>query len=202
MKKGRMFYTIFITILVLGIGLVASFGSYIYFTTISSVVERVSNSKQSYMTQIKNSLEQKIQTIEYAFNTYSTTSSFDEVVKHPITEKDFVAYRNVNSQLNYIATMGLEGTEYSLISLDQNWKISNGSLSYLTKTEREKLFKTYIDHQDKGLFWIKTDKGIRFVNTLPVFSKKEASHCAVGYFVANVKSYNSSRGSHGRFYSE
>ncbi|WP_179032904.1 helix-turn-helix transcriptional regulator [Paenibacillus kribbensis] len=173
MKKGRMFYTIFITILVLGIGLVASFGSYIYFTTISSVVERVSNTKQSYMAQIRNSLEQKIQTIEYAFNTYSTTSSFNEVVKHPITEKDFIAYRNVNTQLNYIATMGLEGTEYSLISLDQNWKISNGSLSYLTTTEREKLIHTYIEQQDKGLFWIKTDKGIRFVNTLPVFSKKK-----------------------------
>ncbi|WP_010345449.1 response regulator transcription factor [Paenibacillus peoriae] len=173
MKKGKMFYTIFITILVLGIGLVASFGSYIYFTTISSVVERVSNTKQSYMAQMRNSLEQKIQTIEYAFNTYSTTSSFNEVVKHPITEKDFIAYRNVNTQLNYIATMGLEGTEYSLISLDQNWKISNGSLSYLTKTEREKLINTYIDQQDKGLFWIRTDKGIRFVNTLPVFSKKK-----------------------------
>ncbi|KEO78334.1 AraC family transcriptional regulator [Paenibacillus polymyxa] len=173
MKKGRMFYTIFITILVLGIGFVASFGSYIYFTTISSVVERVSNTKQSYMAQIRNSLEQKIQTIEYAFNTYSTTSSFNDVVKNPITEKDFIAYRNVNTQLNYIATMGLEGTEYSLISLDQNWRISNGSLSYLTKTEREKLIRTYIDHQEKGLFWIKTDNGIRFVNTLPVFSKKK-----------------------------
>ncbi|WDM20532.1 helix-turn-helix domain-containing protein [Paenibacillus polymyxa] len=173
MKKGRMFYTIFITILVLGVGLVASFGSYIYFTTISSVVERVSNTKQSYMAQIRNSLEQKIQTIEYAFNTYSTTSSFNDVVKNPITEKDFIAYRNVNTQLNYIATMGLEGTEYSLISLDQNWRISNGSLSYLTKAEREKLVNTYIDHQDQGLFWVKTDKGIRFVNTLPVFSKKK-----------------------------
>ncbi|MDQ0046501.1 AraC-like DNA-binding protein [Paenibacillus polymyxa] len=173
MKKGRMFYTIFITILVLGIGFVASFGSYIYFTTISSVVERVSNTKQSYMAQIRNSLEQKIQTIEYAFNTYSTTSSFNDVVKNPITEKDFIAYRNVNTQLNYIATMGLEGTEYSLISLDQNWKISNGSLSYLTKAEREKLVNTYIDHQNQGLFWVKTDKGIRFVNTLPVFSKKK-----------------------------
>ncbi|MGG4214265.1 helix-turn-helix domain-containing protein [Paenibacillus sp. FSL L8-0638] len=173
MKKGRMFYTIFITILVLGIGFVASFGSYIYFTTISSVVERVSNTKQSYMAQIRNSLEQKIQTIEYAFNTYSTTSSFNDVVKNPITEKDFIAYRNVNTQLNYIATMGLEGTEYSLISLDQNWRISNGSLSYLTKSEKEKLVNTYIDHQEKGLFWVKTDKGIRFVNTLPVFSKKK-----------------------------
>lgn len=125
------------------------------------------------MAQIRNSLEQKIQTIEYAFNTYSTTSSFNDVVKNPITEKDFIAYRNVNTQLNYIATMGLEGTEYSLISLDQNWRISNGSLSYLTKEEREKLVNTYIDHQNQGLFWVKTDKGIRFVNTLPVFSKKK-----------------------------
>ncbi|MXO80345.1 helix-turn-helix domain-containing protein, partial [Paenibacillus sp. OT2-17] len=37
----------------------------------------------------------------------------------------------------------------------------------------EKLISNYIDHQEKGLFWVKTDKGIRFVNTLPVFSKKK-----------------------------
>jgi len=131
MKKGRMFYKTFIPILVLGIGLVVSFGSYIYLNTTHSVIDRVANSKQSFISQTKNTLEQKIQTIEYAFNTYSTTSSFESVVKNPITEQDFEAYRNVNTQLNYIATMGLEGTEYSLISLDQNWQISNGKLSYL-----------------------------------------------------------------------
>jgi two-component system response regulator YesN len=173
MKKGKMFYRIFIPILVLTIGLVASFGSYIYFSTTNSVIERFSSSKQSYIEQIKNNMENKIQSIEYAFNTYSTTSSFQDVVKNPITEQDFVAYRDVNTQLNYIASMGLEGTEYSLISLVKNWQISNGSLSYLTESEREKLIEAYVVNKDKGLFWIKTDKGIRFVNTLPVFSKNK-----------------------------
>ncbi|WP_339321659.1 helix-turn-helix domain-containing protein [Paenibacillus sp. FSL W8-0194] len=173
MKKGRMFYKTFIPILVLGVGLVISFGAYIYVNTTHSVVDRVSSSKQSFISQTKNSLEQKIQTIEYAFNTYSTTSSFESVVKNPITEKDFEAYRNVNTQLNYIATMGLDGTEYSLISLDQNWKISNGKLSYLTEADRKALYDTYINGQERGLFWMKTKDGIRFVNTLPAFSTKK-----------------------------
>ncbi|AOZ93919.1 AraC family transcriptional regulator [Paenibacillus crassostreae] len=171
MKKGRIFYTIFIPILVLGAGLVISFGSYIYISTTSSVIERVANTKQSYIAQTKNNLENKIQSIEYAFNTYSTTSSFSKVVENPITERDFEEYRDVNSQLNYIATMGMEETNYSLISLEQNWQISNGRLSYLSESDREDLYKTYIDNQDQSLFWIKTDNGIRFVNTLPVFSK-------------------------------
>lgn len=171
MKKGRMFYKIFIPILVLGIGLVISFGSYIYLTTNNSVIDRVAASKQSLITQIRNTLEQKIQTIEYAFNTYSTTSSFSEVIENPITEQDFEAYRDVNSQLNYIATMGMDFVDYSLISLEQNWKISNGKLSHLKEDERKDLYEKYIDNRSRGLFWIKTETGIRFVNTLPVFSQ-------------------------------
>lgn len=60
MKKGRMFYKIFIPILVLGIGLVISFGSYIYMTTNHSVIERVADGKKSLINQIKNTLEQKL----------------------------------------------------------------------------------------------------------------------------------------------
>lgn len=173
MKKGRMFYKIFVPILILGIGLVITFGSYIYLTTNDSVIERVADGKQSLITQIRNTLEQKIQTIEYAFNTYSTTSSFREIVENPITEQDFEAYREVNTQLNYIATMGMDLVDYSLISLDQNWQISNGKLSHITEEEREGFYEKYIDNQSQGLFWIKTDEGIRFVNTLPVFSQKK-----------------------------
>ncbi|MDP4097848.1 AraC family transcriptional regulator [Paenibacillus sp. P96] len=173
MKKGVMFYKIFIPILVLGIGLVTSFEIYIYYHTMNSVVDRVADSKESYITQIKNNLEQKIQTIEYAFNTFSTTPFFNEVVANPITEKDFVAYRNINSQLNYIASMGLEGATYTLISLDQKWQVSNGSLSHLEQDDLNRLYEDYINKQDQSLFWIRTDTGIRFVNTLPVFSKKK-----------------------------
>lgn len=174
MKKGRMFYKIFIPILVLGIGLVISFGSYIYITTTHSVIDSVARGKQSLITQMRNTLEQKIKTIEYAFNTYSTTSSFSEVVNNPMTEQDFQTYRDINSQLNYIATMGMDvGVKYSLISLVQDWKISDGSLSPITKEDREALYESYINNKKQGLFWIKTDKGIRFVNTLPVFSQNK-----------------------------
>ncbi|WNS43188.1 helix-turn-helix domain-containing protein [Paenibacillus sp. MMS20-IR301] len=173
MKKGRMFYKIFIPILVLGIGLVISFGSYIYMTTNHSVIERVADGKQRLINQIRSTLEQKIKTIEYAFNTYSTTSSFSEVIKNPITESDFQAYRDINTQLNYIASLGMDGVEYSLISLEQDWQISNGRLSYLTAGDRAALFAEYIDDQKQSLFWIKTDNGIRFVNTLPVFSQNK-----------------------------
>ncbi|AIQ47914.1 AraC family transcriptional regulator [Paenibacillus sp. FSL R7-0273] len=173
MKKGRMFYGIFIPILILGVGLVASFGSYIYISTIRSVVGQFSSSKQSYVEQIKNNLEHKIQSIEYAFNTFSTTSSFQDLVTNPITVKDFEAYRSVNSQLNYIASMTAEGTEYSLISLEQNWQIMNERLTSLSEDDVEQLREQYIVSQNQSLFWIKTDKGIRFVNTLPVFSSKK-----------------------------
>ncbi|MBP1907744.1 AraC-like DNA-binding protein [Paenibacillus turicensis] len=175
MRKGMMFYKIFIPILILGIGLVATLGSYIYISTSNSVIEKVASTKQSYITQIKNNLEQKIRTIEYAFNTYSTTSSFQEVVKNPITEQDFSAYRNVNTQLNYIATMGLEQTQYTLISLEKNWKISDGKLTHLTESDKEALYHNYIKQKDRGLFWTKSETGIRFVNVLPAFSfKKQA----------------------------
>ncbi|WP_411350250.1 AraC family transcriptional regulator [Paenibacillus sp. WLX2291] len=173
MKRGTMFYKIFIPILVLGIGLSISFGIYIYFSTVRSVTDSIAASKQTYMMQMRNNLEQKIRNIEYAFNTYSTTSSFSDVVKNPITERDFIAYRDVNTQLNYIATMGLDGAQYSLISLEQNWKIANGRLTHLTDVQQQQLYKQYIQGQEQGLFWIKTDTGIRFVNTLPVFSTRK-----------------------------
>ncbi|WP_037289147.1 AraC family transcriptional regulator [Saccharibacillus sacchari] len=170
MKKGRMFYKTFIPILLLGVALAVSFGIYTYIQTVRSVIDSVAEEKQNSITQIKNNLEQKIRTIEYAFNTYSTTVSFDQVVNNPITERDFVAYREVNSQLNYIATMGLEGAEYTLISLKRDWMISNGTLSYIDAAEKERLYQQYINNREKGLFWIKTETGIRFVNTLPAFS--------------------------------
>ncbi len=173
MNRSKTFYKIFISILILGMGLVAGFGSYIYLSTIRSVADRAADSQQSLIMQIRNTLEQKFQTIEYAFNTYSTTKSFNEVIHSPLTEQNFQTYRELNSQLSYIASMGLEGVQYSLISLEQNWSISNGSISHLTREQQDDLYAQYIDGRSQELFWIKTDNGIRLVHTLPVFSKKK-----------------------------
>ncbi|MBD2871688.1 helix-turn-helix domain-containing protein [Paenibacillus arenilitoris] len=175
MKKSKTFYNMFIPILVLSMGLVIGFGSYIYLSTIRSVVDSAAESQQNLILQIRNTLEQKIQTIEYAFSTYSTTKSFSDVIASPMTEKEFATYRELNSQLGYIATLGMEGVQYSLISLERNWKISNGSLSRLTEGERDELQEAYVDDLSRSLFWVRTEEGIRFVHTLPVHSKNKTA---------------------------
>lgn len=171
MRKNRTFYNIFISILILGFVLVISFSSYIYLSSTRSVISRMADSQESLITQTRNTLEQKIQSIEYAFNTYSMTKSFSDAINNPLTVQDFETYRELNSQLSYISTVGFEFGQYSLISLKQNWSISNGSISRLTEADRGNLHESYIDQQIKGIFWFKTDKGLRFVHTLPVYSK-------------------------------
>lgn len=60
-----------------------------------------------------------------------------------------------------------------MISLGQNWSISDGTLTRLTADERNKLYETYINNQNQELFWMKTENGIRFVHTLPIYSKEK-----------------------------
>ncbi|MBB3108857.1 AraC-like DNA-binding protein/uncharacterized protein (UPF0333 family) [Paenibacillus phyllosphaerae] len=186
MKRGTTFLRIFASILILGISLVASFGTYIYMSTMHSVIDREAGSKQSFISQTRNSLEQKIKTIEYAFSTYSTTSSFRDVIQHPITEQDFDAYRNVNTQLNYIASMGLEGAQYTLISLVENWEIAGGKLSQLSALKKSELVDSYITGQQRGLFWLPTDSGLRFVYTLPAFSNKKEALALADLSLSNL----------------
>ncbi len=173
LRKSKTFYNIFIPVLLLSVGIVIGFGSYIYISTTNSVVDRVGDGQQSLITQIRNTLEQKIQTIEYAFATYSTTPSFRSVIDSPMTEQEFEAYRELKSQLGYIATMGLEGVQYTLVSLQQKWSLSNGTVSRMTSEETELLQNQFADQEGSGLYWTKTSDGIRLLQGLPVHSKKK-----------------------------
>lgn len=169
-RQGKTFYRIFLPILVLGVALASGLGSYIYMTTTHSVIDRLAAGKLSFVSQSKNTLEQSIRTIEYAFTTYSTTSSFREAVSQPISEQSFQEFRSVNSQLNYIATMGMDGAEYTLISLQQRWQIASGKLTQLSDEELRRLQDDYIGGRRTGLFWTPTQDGLRLVHTLPAFS--------------------------------
>lgn len=173
MRKSKTFYNIFVPILLLSVGIVVCFGSYIYISTTKSVIERLGEGRQSLIMQVRNTLEQKIQTIEYAFATYSTTPSFRTVIDSPLTGQDYEAYRELNSQLGYIATMGLDGIQYTLVSLKQNWSLSNGSLTRMTDAEKEGLQHLFAGADGKGLYWTKTEDGIRLLHALPVYSKEK-----------------------------
>ncbi|WP_145325325.1 helix-turn-helix domain-containing protein [Paenibacillus xylanexedens] len=173
MRKSKTFTNIFVPVLLLSIGIVVAFGSYIYVSTTKSVIERVGEGRQSLIMQVRNTLEQKIQTIEYAFATYSTTPSFRTVINSPLTGQDYEAYRELNSQLGYISTMGLDGVQYTLVSLRQNWSLSNGSLTRITDDEKQEMQDLFADPDGNGLYWSKTQDGLRLLHTLPVYSKEK-----------------------------
>lgn len=138
-------------------------------------MENITNSKITSTNQIKNTFEREIQTIEKSFNAYSTTPSFLEMVQKPLQTKDFKQYREINSQLNYFSIFSLPGTNYSMTSLDGQWRIREGSLQQLTEDDVEQFEKYYIEGRTENLYWIKGEDSIISVSLLPIFSTHKSA---------------------------
>ncbi|UJF15666.1 cache domain-containing protein [Jeotgalibaca sp. MA1X17-3] len=177
MKKrhGSSFTNIFVTFSLVSIFLIISFISYIFLSTKDSVMENITNSKITSTNQIKNTFEREIQTIEKSFNAYSTTPSFLEMVKKPLQTRDFKQYREINSQLNYFSIFSLPGTNYSMTSLDGQWRIREGSLQQLTEEEVEQFKDYYVEERTENLYWVKGEDSIVSVSLLPIFSTHKSA---------------------------
>lgn len=121
--------------------------------------------------QIKNTFEREIQTIEKSFNAYSTTNDFYDVVQEPMGIRDFQKFREINSLLNYFTTFSLNGTNYSIVSVNQNWRVENGSLRQITEAEMEEFKAVYIEGRNENLYWVRGENGIISVSILPFFSR-------------------------------
>lgn len=152
LRKARVFYKLFIPFFLVGIGLVIGFSIFIYNSTYHSVEESFLKDKKNYTKQILNNVEQKVRTIEYGYTAYSATSKFEEIFKNPLSGKDFVVYRDIKKEMSYIEMMGIEGSNNSLVSLDGNWGIINGSLKTLTTEEVTEYQNTYINNNNNNLF--------------------------------------------------
>ena len=177
MKKrhGSSFANIFITFSLIGIFLIISFISYIFISTKDSVLENIINSKITSTNQIKNTFEREIQTIEKSFNAYSTSPSFLEMVQKPLQTKDFKQYREINSQLNYFSIFSLPGTNYSMTSLEGQWRIREGSLQQMTKEDINQFENYYVKERTENLYWIKGEDSIISVSLLPIFSTHKSA---------------------------
>jgi two-component system, response regulator YesN len=173
LKKARVFYKLFIPFFLLGIGLVVGFSIFIYNSTYHSVEESFLKDKKNYTKQILHNVEQKVRTIEYGYTGYSATSNFEEIFKNPLTGKDFDIYRDIKKEMSYIEMMGIEGSNQSLISLEQNWGIINGSLRMLTAEEVTEYKNTYINNDTNSLFWKPIKSGIEMVMTLPMYKREK-----------------------------
>jgi two-component system, response regulator YesN len=173
LRKARVFYKLFIPFFLVGIGLVIGFSIFIYNSTYHSVEESFLKDKKNYTKQILNNVEQKVRTIEYGYTAYSATSKFEEIFKNPLSGKDFDVYRDIKKEMSYIEMMGIEGSNNSLVSLDGNWGIINGSLKTLTTEEVTEYKNTYINNNNNNLFWKPIKSGIEMVMTLPMYKREK-----------------------------
>lgn len=169
-KRSRFFYSIFIPILILGAVLVTGFTTYIYQDATKTYENNLVTEKSRALSQTKINLEQKIQTIEYAFTTYSSTANFKKIIAEPLNYRNFAEVREVNSELAYIGVMGIENTNYSIISLAQNWQIKGGSLEQISQETADK-YQKLIASTNEDLVWVPKNNKIQMIISLPIFSR-------------------------------
>lgn len=172
-NRGSSFTHLFVILSVIGITFTVLFLTSLYMSTKNSVTANIKESKIITTNQIKNTFEREIQTIEKSFNAYSTTNDFYEMVQEPLGIRDFQKYRAINSQLNYFATFSLPGTVYSIVSLDQSWRIESGKLEQIDPEELQSFKEAYVENRPQNLYWIKKGDSILTVSLLPVFSQEK-----------------------------
>lgn len=174
-KKGKLFKRLFLSLAILGTLLVSAFTLFMIFTSVRSAYTSVHKAKLDQIKQVQTNFEINLQNFEYAFSAYSTTRSFNDLVSNPLTYAEFAKFNETNSQLNYIGTMGLEGTKYSLLSLNHNWLIENDTLFQKDAEYMRLMEAEYVDLEQGDLFWKKEDAGLNFIISLPITAREKTA---------------------------
>ena len=180
-NKGSLFYSIFILLAIISSGIIVFFSSWLYVVTTSNIEEEFSNSRTHSLEQTISTLESELQNIEYSFNAYSTTNTYERVIESPLSARNFDLYKEIVTQLNYFTTPNLQHTTYSLISLDQSWMVSDNRLIQLSNDELEEIRAYYLESNPSDLFWDSGADGMSVITLLPIFSQEKT-----GIGVANV----------------
>lgn len=172
-NKGSLFTTLFIMISFLMSLIIIIFVSSLYISTTSNLRESFTINRKHNLEQMTTTLESELQNIEYAFNAYSTTSSYQSIIENPLGPTDFEEYREISTQLNYFSTPNLHNTTYSLVSLRENWAIIDGRLVALSTEEKDELREHYIDNEKSSLYWNRDAQGMNVVTNLPTHSRNK-----------------------------
>lgn len=172
-NKGSLFYSIFVLLSIVASAIIIFFSSWLYVVTTSNIEEEFSNGRTHSLEQTISTLESELQNIEYSFNAYSTTSTYERVIESPLSARNFDLYKEIVTQLNYFSTPNLQHTTYSLISLDQSWMVRDNRLVQLTEEELETLKSYYLENKPADLFWDNGMDGMSVITLLPIFSREK-----------------------------
>lgn len=182
-NKGSIFYSIFILLSVIASSIIVFFVSSFYLLTSSNLEEEFSKGRAHNLEQTISTLESELQNIEYSFNAYSTTNSYQRVIEYPLSVRDFNVYNEITTQLNYFSTPNLQNTMYTLISLDQQWMINDNRLTEISDEQLEVIKSYYLENKQSDLYWDNSleGSGMSVVTLLPIFSRSKS-----GIGIANV----------------
>ncbi len=170
-QKPKYFYRIFLPFVLAGTLVVILFNGFAYFFTKASFEEKIILEKQENVVQIMNTLEQKMQTLDYSLNSYVHDSSFKQYIKEPLTVKNFDIYQAIDKQLNYISSFGPSQTTIELVSLQGNWKINQYGLKAVTKTEMDYIVSNYMSlpHPSTWLKEENVENEIKLIKQTPYY---------------------------------
>ncbi|GAA0356519.1 helix-turn-helix domain-containing protein [Alkalibacterium iburiense] len=171
-NKGSLFTSLFLLLSLLISSIIILFISWTYISTTSNVEEEYLINRRHNLVQMVNTIESELQNIEYAFNAYSTTDSYQTVIEYPLTESDFSIYREITTQLNYFSTPSFSNTTYTLISLEEDWAVNQNRLLNLDSEESARIREYYIENNPSSLYWDQDDdNGMSVITLLPIHSR-------------------------------
>ncbi|KKI92476.1 hypothetical protein WQ54_08860 [Bacillus sp. SA1-12] len=173
--KPKYFYRIFLPFVLVGTLAMILFNGFAYFFTKDSFEEKIILEKQENVVQTMNTFEQKLQTLDYALNSYVHDSGFKRYINETLTVKNFDTYQSIDKQLNYISSFGPSQTTIDLVSLKGNWVINQNGLKELTKSEKDYITSHYLSLQHPST-WLKEEKvknEIKLVKQTPYYQSSK-----------------------------
>ncbi|WP_216628795.1 helix-turn-helix domain-containing protein [Neobacillus dielmonensis] len=173
--KPKYFYRIFIPFILVGTLGMILFNGFAYLFTKNSFEDKITKEKQESVVQTMNTLEQKLQTLDYTFNSYIHDTAYKSYIRQPLTVSQFDQYRSIHEQLNYISSFGPNQTSVDLVSLEGNWRINEKGLKQLTEQDRSEIEAAYLSLPHDST-WIKEeqqDKTIKLIKRTPFYQSKK-----------------------------
>lgn len=168
-NKPKYFYRIFLPFVIVGVLAVMLFNGFAYFFSKNSFEEQIIKEKQENVVQTMNTFEQKLQAVDYSFNSYVYDPSFEQMIQQPLSASHFDIYRTIDNRLNYISTFGPNQTTAELVSFRGNWTINQNGLKQLDQKQVQADYADYLALPNASTWLKKADaKEIQLVKKVPL----------------------------------
>lgn len=178
MKHNRIFYQIFIPILTFATISIIIISSFVSYNSTKRMQQILDLSVKDNLQQLVFNIENDLTLLESTLTAFSTSSSYNEIVSHPLLPQNIKDYRSILNQVQYLEALnGNNNVTYSITSIDGKWNILNGSLRQLSAKQLEDINKEVenINQSTRQIIWSNKDGKISFTAYLPYFSTKKNS---------------------------